>query len=112
MKREIVTTANVPIEIELFKPDTQWVSSRNSFPYADGNYFYKQNDDFSKPVDCDMLSFSCSKVEKTGGVSSFSKVCLKFDDAFKEEALLLKSQLTSLLRCSVSIRMKKKQSLN
>ena len=43
------------------------------------------------------------KVEKTGGVSSFSqKVCLKFDDAFKEEALLLKSQLTSLLRCSVS----------
>ena len=23
---------NVPIEIELFKPDTQWVSSRNSFP--------------------------------------------------------------------------------
>ena len=47
---------NVPIEIELFKPDAQWVSSRNSFPYADGNYFYKQNDDFSKPVDCDMLS--------------------------------------------------------
>ncbi len=43
------------------------------------------------------------KVEKTGGVSSFSqKVCLKFDDAFKEEALLLKSQLTSLLRCNVS----------
>ena len=44
------------------------------------------------------------KVEKTGGVSSFSqKVCLKFDDTFKEEALLLKSQLnTSLLRCSVS----------
>lgn len=42
-------------------------------------------------------------MEKTGGVSSFSqKVCLKFDDAFKEEALLLKSQLTSLLRCSVS----------
>ena len=96
---------NVPIEIELFKPDTQWVSSRNSFPYADGNYFYKQNDDFSKPVDCDMLSLfpAPKKVEKTGGVSSFSqKVCLKFDDAFKEEALLLKSQLTSLLRCSVS----------
>ena len=87
---------NVPIEIELFKPDTQWVSSRNSFPYADGNYFYKQNDDFSKPVDCDMLSLfpAPKKVEKTGGVSSFSqKVCLKFDDAFKEEALLLKSQL-------------------
>ena len=96
---------NVPIEIELFKPDTQWVSSRNSFPYADGNYFYKQNDDFSKPVDCDMLSLfpAPKKVEKTGGVFSFSqKVCLKFDDAFKEEALLLKSQLTSLLRCSVS----------
>lgn len=48
---------NVPIEIELFKPDTQWISSRNSFPYADGNYFYKQNDDFSKPVDCDILAF-------------------------------------------------------
>ena len=96
---------NIPIEIGLFTPNAQWVRSKNSFPYAGGNYFYKQNDDFSKPVDCDMLSLfpAPKKVEKTGGVSSFSqKVCLKFDDTFKEEALLLKSQLTSLLRCSVS----------
>ena len=74
---------NIPIEIGLFTPNAQWVRSKNSFPYAGGNYFYKQNDDFSKPVDCDMLSLfpAPKKVEKTGGVSSFSqKVCLKFDD--------------------------------
>ena len=47
---------NIPIEIGLFTPNAQWVRSKNSFPYAGGNYFYKQNDDFSKPVDCDMLS--------------------------------------------------------
>ncbi len=47
---------NIPIEIGLFTPDTQWIRSKNSFPYADGNYLYKQNNDFSKPVDCDMLS--------------------------------------------------------
>ena len=43
------------------------------------------------------------KVEKTGGVSTFSpKVGLKFDGVFKEEALLLKKQLTSLFGCIVS----------
>lgn len=96
---------NIPIEIGLFTPDAQWIRSKNSFPYADGNYLYKQNDDFSKPVDCDILSLfpTPKKVEKTGGVSTFSpKVGLKFDGVFKEEALLLKKQLTSQLGCSVS----------
>ena len=71
---------NIPIEIGLFTPNTQWVRSKNSFPYADGNNLYKQNDDFSKPIDCDMLSLfpTPKKVEKTGGVSTFSpKVGLK-----------------------------------
>ena len=96
---------NIPIEIGLFTPDAQWIRSKNSFPYADGNYLYKQNDDFSKPVDCDILSLfpTPKKVEKTGGVSTFSpKVGLKFDGVFKEEALLLKKQLTSQLGCTVS----------
>ena len=96
---------NIPIEIGLFTPNTQWVRSKNSFPYADGNNLYKQNDDFSKPIDCDMLSLfpTPKKVEKTGGVSTFSpKVGLKFDGVFKEEALLLKKQLTSELGCTVS----------
>lgn len=96
---------NIPIEIGLFTPDAQWIRSKNSFPYADGNYLYKQNNDFSKPVDCDILSLfpTPKKVEKTGGVSTFSpKVGLKFDGVFKEEALLLKKQLTSQLGCTVS----------
>lgn len=96
---------NIPIEIGLFTPDAQWIRSKNSFPYADGNYLYKQNDDFSKSVDCDILSLfpTPKKVEKTGGVSTFSpKVGLKFDGVFKEEALLLKKQLTSQLGCTVS----------
>lgn len=96
---------NIPIEIGLFTPDAQWVRSKSSFPYADGNYLYKQNDDFSKPVDCDILSLfpTPKKVEKTGSVSTFSpKVGLKFDGVFKEEALLLKKQLTSQLGYTVS----------
>ena len=104
-KGKMLQPQNIPIEIGLFRPDAQWISSKNSFPYADGNYLYKQNDDFSKPVDCDMLSLfpTPKKVEKTGGVSTFSpKVGLKFDGVFKEEALLLKKQLTSLFGCIVS----------
>ena len=104
-KGKMLQPQNIPIEIGLFRPDAQWISSKNSFPYADGNYLYKQNDDFSKPVDCDMLSLfpTPKKVEKTGGVSTFSpKVGLKFDGVFKEEALLLKKQLTSQLGCTVS----------
>lgn len=104
-KGKMLQPQNIPIEIGLFTPDAQWNNSKNSFPYADGNYLYKQNEDFSKPVDCDMLSLfpTPKKVEKTGGVSTFSsKVCLKFDGVFKEEALLLKRQLTSQLGCTVS----------
>ena len=104
-KGKMLQPQNIPIEIGLFTPDTQWIRSKNSFPYADGNYLYKQNNDFSKPVDCDMLSLfpTPKKVEKTGGVSTFSpKVGLKFDGVFKEEALLLKKQLTSLFGCIVS----------
>lgn len=104
-KGKMLQPQNIPIEIGLFTPDAQWIHSKNSFPYADGNYLYKQNDDFSKPVDCDMLSLfpTPKKVEKTGGVSTFSpKVGLKFDGVFKEEALLLKKQLTSQLGCTVS----------
>ena len=104
-KGKMLQPQNIPIEIGLFMPDAQWVRSKNSFPYADGNYLYKQNDDFSKPVDCDILSLfpTPKKVEKTGGVSTFSpKVGLKFDGVFKEEALLLKKQLTSQLGCTVS----------
>ena len=104
-KGKMLQPQNIPIEIGLFRPDAQWISSKNSFPYADGNYLYKQNDDFSKPVDCDMLSLfpTPKKVEKTGGVSTFSpKLGLKFDGVFKEEALLLKKQLTSQLGCTVS----------
>ena len=100
-KGKMLQPQNIPIEIGLFTPDTQWIRSKNSFPYADGNYLYKQNNDFSKPVDCDMLSLfpTPKKVEKTGGVSTFSpKVGLKF----KEEALLLKKQLASQLGCTVS----------
>ena len=104
-KGKMLQPQNIPIEIGLFTPDAQWIRSKNSFPYADGNYLYKQNDDFSKPVDCDILSLfpTPKKVEKTGGVSTFSpKVGLKFDGVFKEEALLLKKQLTSQLGCTVS----------
>lgn len=104
-KGKMLQPQNIPIEIGLFMPDAQWVRSKNSFPYADGNYLYKQNDDFSKPVDCDILSLfpTPKKVEKAGGVSTFSpKVGLKFDGVFKEEALLLKKQLTSQLGCTVS----------
>lgn len=104
-KGKMLQPQNIPIEIGLFTPDVQWIRSKNSFPYADGNYLYKQNDDFSKPVDCDILSLfpTPKKVEKTGGVSTFSpKVGLKFDGVFKEEALLLKKQLTSQLGCTVS----------
>ena len=104
-KGKMLQPQNIPIEIGLFTPDAQWIRSKNSFPYADGNYLYKQNNDFSKPVDCDMLSLfpTPKKVEKTGGVSTFSpKVGLKFDGVFKEEALLLKKQLTSQLGCTVS----------
>ena len=104
-KGKMLQPQNIPIEIGLFMPDAQWVRSKNSFPYADGNYLYKQNDDFSKPVDCDILSLfpTPKKVEKTGGVSTFSpKLGLKFDGVFKEEALLLKKQLTSQLGCTVS----------
>ena len=104
-KGKMLQPQNIPIEIGLFRPDAQWISSKNSFPYADGNYLYKQNDDFSKPVDCDILSLfpTPKKVEKTGGVSTFSpKLGLKFDGVFKEEALLLKKQLTSQLGCTVS----------
>lgn len=104
-KGKMLQPQNIPIEIGLFTPDAQWVHSKNSFPYADGNYLYKQNDDFSKSVDCDILSLfpTPKKVEKTGGVSTFSpKVGLKFDGVFKEEALLLKKQLTSQLGCTVS----------
>ena len=104
-KGKMLQPQNIPIEIGLFTPDTQWIRSKSSFPYADGNYLYKQNNDFSKPVDCDMLSLfpTPKKVEKTGGVSTFSpKVGLKFDGVFKEEALLLKKQLTSELGCTVS----------
>ena len=104
-KGKMLQPQNIPIEIGLFTPDAQWIRSKNSFPYADGNYLYKQNDDFSKPVDCDILSLfpTPKKVEKTGGVSTFSpKVGLKFDGVFKEEALLLKKQLTSQLGCIVS----------
>ena len=104
-KGKMLQPQNIPIEIGLFTPDTQWIRSKNSFPYADGNYLYKQNNDFSKPVDCDMLSLfpTPKKVEKTGGVSTFSpKVGLKFDGVFKEEALLLKKQLASQLGCTVS----------
>ena len=104
-KGKMLQPQNIPIEIGLFTPDAQWVRSKNSFPYADGNYLYKQNDDFSKPVDCDILSLfpTPKKVEKTGGVSTFSpKVGLKFDGVFKEEALLLKKQLTSQLGCTIS----------
>lgn len=70
-KGKMLQPQNIPIEIGLFTPDTQWIRSKNSFPYADGNYLYKQNNDFSKPVDCDMLSLfpTPKKVEKTGGVS-------------------------------------------
>ena len=104
-KGKMLQPQNIPIEIGLFTPDTQWIRSKNVFPYADGNYLYKQNNDFSKPVDCDMLSLfpTPKKVEKTGGVSTFSpKAGLKFDGVFKEEALLLKKQLTSQLGCTVS----------
>ena len=104
-KGKMLQPQNIPIEIGLFTPDAQWIRSKNSFPYADGNYLYKQNNDFSKPVDCDMLSLfpTPKKVEKTGGVSTFSpKVGLKFDGVFKEEALLLKKQLASQLGCTVS----------
>lgn len=104
-KGKMLQPQNIPIEIGLFTPDTQWIRSKNSFPYADGNYLYKQNNDFSKPVDCDMLFLfpTPKKVEKTGGVSTFSpKVGLKFGGVFKEEALLLKKQLTSQLGCTVS----------
>ena len=104
-KGKMLQPQNIPIEIGLFTPDAQWIRSKNSFPYADGNYLYKQNDDFSKPVDCDILSLfpTPKKVEKAGGVSTFSpKVGLKFDGVFKEEALLLKKQLTSQLGCTVS----------
>ena len=104
-KGKMLQPQNIPIEIGLFTPDAQWIRSKNSFPYADGNYLYKQNDDFSKPVECDILSLfpTPKKVEKTGGVSTFSpKVGLKFDGVFKEEALLLKKQLTSLFGCIVS----------
>ena len=104
-KGKMLQPQNIPIEIGLFTPDAQWIRSKNSFPYADGNYLYKQNDDFSKPVDCDILSLfpTPKKVEKTGSVSTFSpKVGLKFDGVFKEEALLLKKQLTSQLGCTVS----------
>ena len=104
-KGKMLQPQNIPIEIGLFTPDAQWIRSKNSFPYADGNYLYKQNDDFSKPVDCDILSLfpTPKKVEKTGGVSTFSpKIGLKFDGVFKEEALLLKKQLTSQLGCTVS----------
>lgn len=104
-KGKMLQPQNIPIEIGLFTPDAQWIRSKNSFPYADGNYLYKQNDDFSKSVDCDILSLfpTPKKVEKTGGVSTFSpKVGLKFDGVFKEEALLLKKQLTSQLGCTVS----------
>ena len=104
-KGKMLQPQNIPIEIGLFTPDAQWIRSKNSFPYADGNYLYKQNNDFSKPVDCDILSLfpTPKKVEKTGGVSTFSpKVGLKFAGVFKEEALLLKKQLTSQLGCTVS----------
>ena len=104
-KGKMLQPQNIPIEIGLFTPDAQWIRSKNSFPYADGNYLYKQNDDFSKPVDCDILSLfpTPKKVEKAGGVSTFSpKVGLKFDGVFKEEALLLKKQLASQLGCTVS----------
>lgn len=104
-KGKMLQPQNIPIEIGLFTPDAQWIRSKNSFPYADGYYLYKQNDDFSKPVECDILSLfpTPKKVEKTGGVSTFSpKVGLKFDGVFKEEALLLKKQLTSQLGCTVS----------
>lgn len=104
-KGKMLQPQNIPIEVGLFTPDAQWIRSKNSFPYADGNYLYKQNDDFSKPVDCDILSLfpTPKKVEKTGGVSTFSpRVDLKFDGVFKEEALLLKKQLTSQLGCTVS----------
>lgn len=104
-KGKMLQPQNIPIEVGLFTPDAQWIRSKNSFPYADGNYLYKQNDDFSKPVDCDILSLfpTPKKVEKTGGVSTFSpRVGLKFDGVFKEEALLLKKQLISQLGCTVS----------
>ena len=52
---------------------------------------------------CFLSFLLLKKVEKTGGVSTFSpKVGLKFDGVFKEEALLLKKQLASQLGCTVS----------
>ena len=45
-KGKMLQPQNIPIEIGLFTPDAQWIRSKNSFPYADGNYLYKQNDDF------------------------------------------------------------------
>ncbi len=96
---KILQPQNIPIDIGLFTPDTQWINSKMGFPYADGNYLYRQNAFFSEPINCDVLSIfpTPKNLEKLNGTFSSSlKICLRYDESFKEEALLLRKQLTSL----------------
>jgi len=96
---------NIPIKIEPFTHSYQWTTSENRFPYADGNYVYKQNALFSESTQPDALSIfpHPKSIVKSQGVSSFSKsVSLKFAPEFENEANLLKEKLISAFNCTVS----------
>jgi len=95
----------VPIEIVPFTHSYQWTSSSDGFPYADGNYVYKQNALFADSTEADALAVfpQPKSIVKSAGVSSFSKsVNLKFTPEFENEASLLKEKLTASFGCNIS----------
>jgi len=96
---------NIPIEIVPFTHSYQWLASTEKFPYADGNYVYKQNALFADSIQPDALAvFPHPKsIVKSAGVSSFTKsVNLKFAPEFENEAALLKEKLVSSFGCNIS----------
>jgi hexosaminidase len=97
------TPMDVTIIARPFVHNYQWSRPESrELPYPNGNQVYEQNAVFSEKVSLKPTDIfpSLKSVKETGGTFPFTKdVCLKYDEAFADEANLLKEKLQQLYGC-------------
>jgi len=88
-----------------FNRPYQWTRVEgNRFPYADGEWMWSENAFFHEVELCvtDIIP-SIKSIEKSGGTSRFTNnVHLTFDEAFENEAHLMRNRMTQLFRTRFS----------
>ena len=96
---------DIPLEALPFNQEYQYKRPGKNYPYADGTYMYKQNAYFNKNTELELTDIfpSVKQLEKKTGESNFTPdVNLRWEPEFKNEATLLKNDLSADFNCTFS----------